>query len=397
MSETTQATEAVSRRQTLAAVTGTAVSGLAGVPTTVVGDSGRRKQITTLASGDESHKTVSVSKRWYQHKEQAIRVKEALSRQYLGQDGIHSVSIESDGKSVGNLRGKRVLVAADPKNGGAGLDSVPSSVEGVPVRTVERRRPEPTGSDCYTGAADDSDGNGKKEYYGGMSFEGLENLTDPDKSTSTVQSATLCCRVYKDGTKYMLTARHPISGGPCDDTDITNDNYGWGRTGGDSQVEQRGNVSYAYKKFDAALLDLRFPNYDEFVYDITAESSGGIIGRVTGDGIDYLQSASGASVRKRGRNTCETIGVLEEVKSDEWYCNGLLIEENQIVSSLDQKERDSGGPVYRHIDDGSKPDDLYLLHIATRSTPSNGYAKGTSANAMNNQENITFGGNPYNG
>jgi hypothetical protein len=394
MSETTQAAEAVSRRQTLAAVTGATVSGLAGVPATVVGDSGRRKQITTLASGDESHKTVSVSKRWYQHKEQAIRVKEALSRQYLGRDGIHSVSIESGGKSVGNLRGKRVLVAADPKNGGAGLDSVPRSVEGIPVRTVERQRPEPTG-DCYTGAADDSDGNGKKEYYGGMSFEGLENLTDPDKSTSTVQSATLCCRVYKDGTKYMLTSRHPISGGPCQDVDITSDNYGWGRTGGNSQVEQLGNVSYAYKKFDAALLDLRFPNYDEFVYDITAESSGGIIGRVTGEGIDYLQSASGASVRKRGQNTCETIGVLEETKSDLWYCD--FFEQDQIISSVNQKNRDSGGPVYRHIDDGSNPDDLYLLHIASRSTDQNDYAQGTSANAMNKQENITFGGNPYNG
>ncbi|MEZ3145397.1 hypothetical protein [Halobaculum sp. MBLA0143] len=386
-----QTRNGVSRRQTLAAVGGATVSGLAGVPATVVGDSGREKRITTLATGSKSQETVTVSKRWYRHKEQAIKVKEALKRQHLGEKGVHSVGIETDDRSVGGLRGKRVRVAATPEQAGA-LDAVPSSVEGIPVRAVEAERPQQT--DCYTGSADDSDGNGKSEYIGGMTFEGLEDLGT--SNPSTVQGGTLCCRVYKGGTKYMMTARHPISNGACENTDITDGSYGWGRSSNDG-VDWLGGVAQAYQKFDAALLDLRFPNYDEFTYDITAESSGGIIGRVTGDGIDYLQSAAGATVRKRGRVTCETIGTIEEIRGDVSYCNGSVTEENQIVTSLDQKVGDSGGPVYRHLDDGSNPDDLYLLHIATRRTDTNGYAQGSSANAMNKQEGITFGGNPYDG
>jgi hypothetical protein len=64
MTEGNDSTAGVSRRRVLGTVTGAAVSGVAGVPTAVVGDSGRKKRITTLASGDESRETVSVSQRW---------------------------------------------------------------------------------------------------------------------------------------------------------------------------------------------------------------------------------------------------------------------------------------------------------------------------------------------
>jgi len=54
--------------------------------------------------------------------------------------------------------------------------------------------------------------------------------------------------------------------------------------------------------------------------------------------------------------------------------------------------------VYIHRDDGSQPDNLYLLHIATRATGNNGYAQGSSADVMYRQEDITFGIEiPYDG
>ena len=386
----------VSRRQTLSALgaTGTAVSGLAGVPTAVVGDSGREKRITILAAGEESHETVSVSKRWYKHKQQALKVKEALSNRHSDERDLHSVGIERGGRTIDGLRSKRVLASFVPGASQEAKDAVPSSVEGIPVRTEESERPEQT--DCYTGASYDGDNDTDEDVYGGRAVRGVKNINDGDSTFTTVEKATLCCRVYLDGTKYIMGCRHMLNGDNCDGLDVSN--VGWGRLNNSGTVAHRGDAVEAYQKFDMALMNLKFPNSDEILYDIADEPSGGIVGRVTGDGIDYRQADSTPDfiVRKRGRTTCKTSGTIQEARKDVSPCIGVT-EQNQIISSAEQKQGDSGGPVYIHRSDLSDPDDLYLLHIATRKTPDNGYAQGSSANVMNQQENVTFGGNPYNG
>jgi len=388
MSDRNSSEGGVSRRQTLAAVTGATVSGLAGVPTTVVGDSGREKRITILASGDESRETVTVSKRWYRHKEQAIRVKEAMSRQYLGEGSVHSVGIESSDAAVGDLRGKRVRVAASPEGDASVLDAVPSSVEGIPVRTVERKKAKQTA--CYNDSRDDDDNDGKNEIYGGMACLGVENAETTDEQP--VKDGTLCCRVYKNGTKYMLTARHIINRDNCNDPSITDGSYAWGRpdSGGYTRL---GGISHAYQKFDAALVNRRFPKYDEFTHKIAAEASGGIIGRVTGDGIDVLSSEPLGEVRKRGQRSCATVGKIESAKQDNSYCIPSITEKGQVETTATQKDTDSGGPVYVHRQDGSNPDNLYLLNIATREIYGN--ALGSSADVMYSEEGITFGNNSF--
>jgi hypothetical protein len=254
-------------------------------------------------------------------------------------------------------------VAASPEGDVSALDAVPSSVKGIPVRTVEEERPEQTA--CYTDPRDDEDNDGKNEIHGGMSFVGIKNAGTSDSETA--QKGTLCCRVYKNGTKYMLTARHPIVGGNCKYWDITDNSYAWGRLNQNEGYKRLGRISHAYQKFDTALLNRRFPGYDEFTYEITEELSGGIIGRVTGDGIDVLNSEPLGEVHKRG----------------------------QIQTTATQQDTDSGGPVYVRREDGSNPDDLYLLHIATRQWKESGDALGSSANVMNSEENIRFGGTPF--
>jgi hypothetical protein len=259
------------------------------------------------------------------------------------------------------------------------------------VRTVEEERPEQTA--CYTDPRDDEDNDGKNEIHGGMSFVGIKNAGTSD--SETVQKGTLCCRVYKNGTKYMLTARHPIVGGNCKYWDITDNSYAWGRLNQNEGYKRLGRISHAYQKFDAALLNRRFPGYDEFTYEITEELSGGIIGRVTGDGIDVLNSEPLGEVHKRGRATCATTGQIDTIRGDFRHCDSLVEEKGQIQTTATQQDTDSGGPVYVRREDGSNPDDLYLLHIATRQWKESGDALGSSANVMNSEENIRFGGTPF--
>jgi len=385
----------VSQRQTLAAVTGATVSGLAGVPTAVVGDSGREKRITILASGDESRETVTVSERWYRHKEQAIEVKEAMSRQYLGEGDIHSVGIESSDTAVGDLRGKRVRVAADPEGDVAALDAVPSSVEGIPVRTVEEGRPEQT--DCYNDRREDVDGDGENEFLGGMAFEGVKNIKGGGEG---VEQGTLCCPVNYIGERYMLTARHVISGNVCNTPGIVENDYGWGRTVNDEEsVTPFGFVAASLPEYDAALLWLSSPDLQDFSSRITGEPGLEVVGRVTSDGIDTLASYPATTVYKRGRKTCVTSGNI--VASNITYDTKCLDpsdpgkELGQVRTSATQEKGDSGGPVYHHLDKVSGTDELYLLNMATRNSGDYNYAQGSSANALYSQVGITFGGKKY--
>jgi len=391
MIERTDSTAGVSRRRVLGTVTGTAVSGIAGVPTAVVGDSGRKKRITTLASGDESRETVSVSQRWYRHKERAIRVKKAMRDRFLSQGGVHSVGIESDERTVGDLQGKRVRVAAIPEDT-ATLDAVPSSVDGIPVRTVERKRPQKT--DCYTGQPKDRDGDGRDEIRGGGAVVGLKypGTTDEER----VREGTLCCRVFKNGQRYMLGARHMISDGACSDVNITGDNYGWGRIGSGGGNVYLGDVEEQYPEFDAALLTSRLA-YDDISPRIVDESSIDVVGRVTGSGIDLLQSDTPTTIDKRGRTTCETFGAIQKSRLSRLrYCSwGPVYEEGQLIISAEQKQGDSGGPMYLFRGDNLSTDGLYALGIATLRTNSNGYARGSSANAMYKSAGISFGPDKY--
>ncbi len=394
MSDRNSSEGGVSRRQTLAAVTGATVSGLAGVPTTVVGDSGREKRITILASGDESRETVTVSKRWYRHKEQAINVKEAMSRQYLGEGSVHSVGIESSDAAVGGLRGKRVRVAASPEGDVSALDAVPSSVEGIPVRTVEEERPEETG--CYNDRREDVDGDGENEFLGGMAFEGMKNINNGGNS---VEKGTLCCPVQYNGGTYMLTARHTISGDVCNTPGVVENDYGWGRiVNNEDTVTPFGFVAAAFTEYDAALLTLYSPGFQDFSSRVTDEPGAEVVGRVTGDGIDTLASYPAATMYKRGRTTCATSGTIRGSRlsfKDKCGIKPPTEEIGQVRTSATQEKGDSGGPVYHRINNSSGTDELYLLNMATRNYEDYNYAQGSSADILHRKEGFDFGNSKY--
>jgi hypothetical protein len=376
----------VSRRKTLSVIGtgGAVVTGLTGVPGTVVGSSGRTQRIVTLAQGEDAHQSVSVSKKWFNHKEQAIKIKEAIRNRFGGQEDVHTVGIGRGDRTIGDLRSKMVTVSVTPGAGDSTIDSIPSSLKGIPVAVERSERPKQT--DCYTGSPDQGDGDSTRDVYGGLACYGVINAKE-DLS----EDATLCCRVYKDGKKYMLGCRHMLNGDNCDGDGATNQS--WGRVNDNGNAENLGYAPTTYQKFDAALLNRSYTP-KEFIYNISDESSGGIIGRVTGDGLDYLHSEA-EFVRKRGRSTCATQGTIEKVRSDYEKCGLYTTEENQVVSTTKQEQGDSGGPVYYHQENGTNTDELYLVHIATRSDDGN--ARGSSANVMYNQENIVFGNYQYTG
>ena len=380
-----------SRRQTLSTIAASSavVSGLAGVPTTVVGTSGRKKRITILAAGDESRETVRVSKRWYKHTEQAAKVKEAISNRMAGERAVHSIGIENGDESIGGLRSDRVVTSVLPSASQQTRDAVPSSVEGIPVRTEESEPPEQT--DCYTGPTYDGDDDPDEDIYGGRGATGLK---EQDGEYVSVESPTLCCRAYKNDTKYIMGCRHMFNGDNCDGGDITDRK--WGRVNDSGEVTPMGDVVHAYQVFDAALMDISAPNYREILSDV-ADQYGGVVGRVTQDGVEYLQSQS-TTVSKRGRSTCKTTGTIHKRGVDYYKCselNPFPTERRQIVTTANQEDGDSGGPVYHQPGDTIDPDELYLLHIATRKTNEDGWARGSSAAFMNDEQNITFGPKKY--
>jgi len=230
-----------------------------------------------------------------------------------------------------------------------------------------------------------------------MAFEGMKNINNGGNS---VEKGTLCCPVQYNGGTYMLTARHTISGDVCNTPGVVENDYGWGRiVNNEDTVTPFGFVAAAFTEYDAALLTLYSPDFQDFSSRVTDEPGAEVVGRVTGDGIDTLASYPAATVYKRGRATCATSGVLKSARLTYdlqcLYPSDPDKEFGQVRTSMTQKKGDSGGPVYHQINNSSGTDELYLLNMATRNYEDKEYAQGSSADILYREKGINFGNNSY--
>jgi hypothetical protein len=250
------------------------------------------------------------------------------------------------------------------------------------VEVTEHGRSTQT-SGCYT--------IGDQKVHGGLSGWG-----DLSSENDEIVEGTLCCRVYLDGNKRLMTCRHLFNDDNCnpDDADggtVVDDTCGSVEDSGD--LVSIGKVTNAYKKYDIALVDTSYTSHS-LVDDMAGESDGGIAGRVTGDGLQYMMSNE-STVHKRGRTTCHKYGYIKSVDNTHNCVGRSYGELGLVISTPSQKQGDSGGPVYYKEVRQNEPDLLYLAHVANREH--NGTAYGVSANRINKDEGITYGGNPYSG
>lgn len=364
--------QSVSRRDALGAISGTtvALSGY-GSAVSVVSAEGTTTDIVTLAKGGSAAKSVSVSKEWYEQVKSARKANEQVTDRFLSMKSVVRVGIETDDYRIGGLPAQRVAVGVDPAVEGAPREKIPTEVGGVPVVVHETASTVPTcGSDsttdCYVG---------KYTAYGGLA------VTVSDSSGFNV-TGTSCCRAYKNGNEFLLTAKHLFTEevNKCSDNIV--DGAELTLSGGAILKEP----DHLYSDSDAALVG---GGGTEITNDIVEEPDKGIVGRVTVDGLSYLQS-TGKIVEKRGRCTCRTDGRVKQYGGSE-SC-GVLAEIKEIVtSSLTQKKRDSGGPVY--YEPSTSTDELYLVNMAM-GHPQDDTSRtiGTSAAYLEGKHGVSFGG-----
>jgi hypothetical protein len=355
------------------------VAGLSTAPVTVLGRQGTKKSIVILARGDQADKSVEVSKRWYNHVQHVSKVRDALERDLRSRSNVTSVGIQTGDKEVGDIRSHVVRVNIEQNTSREGI---PKERNGVPVRITEHGRSKQT-SRCYT--VDD------QKVHGGLSGWG-----DLSSDNNKIEEGTLCCRVYLDGNKRLMTCRHLFNGDNCKDGDVdggtvVGDTCGTFDQHGDTM--SIGKVTNAYQKYDMALVDTSYTDHS-LVYDIAGESDGGIVGRVTGDGLQYMMS-NDTTVHKRSLTTCHKYGDIKTIQETRRPCGSLFGKDGFVTSTPTQKDKDSGSPVYYKEVRHDKPDLMYLAHMATRAT--NGNALGVSANKFNKDLGITYGSNPYSG
>lgn len=357
-----------------------AFAGIGTATATVAGLGENTTRITILARGDQAARTARVNKSWLQQTKRATTVKESVKNALRGRSDVHTIGIRSADRTIGDLRAESVDVQVSPEGT---LDGIPSAMDGVPIVAEQSEPPVPTScSDCYCGYT--------SKVFGG------------ETCNNDLENSTLGCRVFYNGSTYLLGARHSFIGTAddayCQDSLNTK---GWARAGHEDETsgivatDSSGNP-LAFKKHDAVLLKLR-DFVDESISNDMASEDGKVVGRVTGNGLDYLNS-NNKSVQKRGRTTCKTSGHIKKIQQ-EILCNGFPTVYGVVRSTPEQKEGDSGGPVYFEERNSSSPDDLYLVNIATHSKTSDGSydAQGSSANDMYDDQGIWYGGNPYDG
>jgi hypothetical protein len=334
----------------------------------------RKTKITILAEGERAAKTVRVSKSWYQQTKRATQVKESVKNALKGRSDVHTIGIRSDDRTIGGLRAEAVDVQVDPDGS---LDGIPSSMDGVPVVAEKSERPKQTGcSDCYCEYHD--------EVYGGLTY------------TTDYWDGTFACRVKKDGNKYLLGARHVFiekeEKGYCEDSTDTDV---WSRA--DHIDTIFGVADSYYPDHDAALLKLD-DNADESISaDMVGSGSrdGVVVGRVTGAGLDYLNSKD-STVQKRGRSTCFESGHIKKIEQEigcGWFDSQTI--QGIVRSTPDQEKGDSGGPVYYEEPQSSGADKIYIVNMATHEK--NTDAQGPSADDMFDNYGFWYGGEPYDG
>jgi hypothetical protein len=249
---------------------------------------------------------------------------------------------------------------------------IPEKVNGIPVQT-KHRLPYQDGGCNHSDTCYESD---------------YDPISGGVRIGSDYTWGSACCRVEKDGSEYLMGARHVF----IDDSN-TQDSCSSNSADGESAYQNGdyyGFVSEEFPKYDAVLtkLDSAYGNRDS-IGGYIVDQQGSVEGHVTKDGVDaMIADDNSESVEKRGVTHCANTGQVESRETN--YCSNIN-KKGLIRSTNDFGDGDSGGPVY-DVNTVNLDKHLYIVNIATQypsSDCNNGY--GSAAYAMNNEYGVTFG------
>lgn len=361
----------ISRRQSLRAIsaTGFSLSGL-GSTATVVGREGGTVEVVTHLEGDCVARTREVSRRWHKHTMRTRKANEALTQRLAGRDDVWGVATGRGKEQIGGLETHRLSVALTPDGNAR---EIPDTVDGIPVQTKRGEPPRP--AYCYHTKY--------PELKGGIWMSVPKHA----------HQGTLFGRVkdYRNGQwrTYVLGARHVFmsDGEYCSSGDPTGMDW--------KQETLAGTVVDHFPQLDTVLLDNS--KTSRSIDDTIVDESGCIAGRVTEAGLECLKGNLDHMYR-RGIVTCASSAPIAEIKGTiicSLFSIGGIVETESTM-----KEGDSGGPVYDEVFVDGGTDKLYAVNMASiigSFNTSNDYTMGSSAEKMNKNENLWFGGDPWDG
>lgn len=356
----------ISRRKALQVVGAGGLAAGIGLVPTVSGEDDDEVEIIVSMERDCVAETRLVPSNWYEHTEQARSAKDTLSNDLAELEGIHSISRGREEENIDGFSRHNITVRVSDS---FDKDLLPDEVDGIAVNVEET---EGIGLDCDNYYNIEPSG----EIYGGIRWDAQDG-----------GCGTLCCRVQWENNgsweEYMMSSRHVITDEFCDHNDPN------GQDWNQYDTTKVGTVEKEWQKYDTVLLNLDDTSRD-ISPDIVNESNK-VVGRVTQNGLDCFKSQN-TDIKKRGISTGLEIDQIVETDADSWGCslndniNGLFITDH------DRSGGDSGGPHYYEADNGA----LYLAGMHMGYYDPN-EALAISADHIENNENIWFGGNEEDG
>lgn len=341
----------ISRRQYLKTAS---ALGLGAVGVQSVHAEGDRTKVVVTRDADGPVDTRAVPTKWYDHTQRARTKSDALKEQLLSQSDVASVGIGTGESTIGGLKEKVIEVSL---KGESTTANIPEHVDGIDVRVNTN---ESTEYHCYENTYD--------TLKGGISL------------SSSYGTGSACCRVYRDGTPYLLTARHVFTdtGTPCGST-------GSSAYQGSNYI---GSVQGSRTRHDSLWIDVT--NSDVSLSDSIVDETADVRGWVTQSGLDTY-SSDGTNLQKRGINTCkETYTVDSYDNTVNLNCGS---QKKVVHYNGDSGSGDSGGPIYYVSDEG----EAFVSGILSgeRSVScgvfcSKNVVFGSAAYAMNNQYGLNF-------
>ena len=187
----------------------------------------------------------------------------------------------------------------------------------------------------------------------------------------------MCCRVERNGTKYMLTARHLFtsSGSGCDTDDVRG-------MSAYQNGDYYGTVEDHFTEHDAVITKLDSGGSRDSTSRTIVNQSGGICGHLTYNGLDYYAS-NNETIQFRG---CHSGTLTPDIKSynNSVTCDTNIVLTEQVYLDANTSGGDSGGI---HYEDSSGEQYVSNIHSGELSS---GEAFGAAAAGMNEYDNLTF-------
>jgi len=316
---------------------------------------GDRTEVVVTRDSDGPVGTRIVPTEWYNQTQKARRKSNELKEQLLNHPDVASIGIGTGDSTIGGLKEKVIELSLEGDSTSA---NIPEHVDGTNVEVKTNASTE--FQSCYEKTYD--------PLRGGISV------------SSDYESGSACCRVYKGGTPYLLTALHVFTDttGPCGNTGDGNAYQG---------INFIGNIAGSRTNHDSVWINI---NDQVSLNDGIVDESANVKGWVTQSGLDTY-SSDGTTLHKRGVTTCKDTYTVDS------YDNSISLScgnQTEVVYYNGNAEKgDSGGIIYFISDAGNAF--VSGLLSGTRTVDcgyfcSNDVVFGSAAYAMNNQYDLNF-------